>query len=245
MTKPIFTKILIANRGEIAIRLMRAVRELGAEAVAIYPADDRDSLHVQCADVAVQLPGEGVAAYLDAPSIVAAALRSGCAAVHPGYGFLSENSDFAHRCLEAGLVFVGPTPETLRMMGDKAQARAFAIAHDVPVMPGTTGATSLEEARAFAAHHGAVMVKALAGGGGRGMRAVTDSNDLAEAYERCRSEARAAFGNDAVYVERLALRPRHIEIQIIGDGTNVQHLGERDCSVQRRHQKLIEVAPSP
>ncbi len=245
MTKPVFDKILIANRGEIAIRLIRAARELGAGAVAIHPDDDRDALHVGAADAAVQLPGEGVAAYLDAPSIVAAALRSGCAAVHPGYGFLSENDDFAQRCIEAGLVFVGPSPETLRMMGDKAQARAFAIAHDVPVMPGTSGATSLEEARTFAIRHGAVMVKALAGGGGRGMRAVTNANDLAEAYARCQSEARAAFGNDAVYVERLALRPRHIEIQIVGDGHAVQHLGERDCSIQRRHQKLIEIAPSP
>lgn len=245
MAKPVFNKVLIANRGEIGVRLIRAVRELGAEAVAIYPADDRDALHVRSADAAVQLPGEGVPAYLDAPSIVAAALRSGCAAVHPGYGFLSENDAFAQRCIEAGLVFVGPSPETLRMMGDKAQARAFAIAHDVPVLPGTSGSTTLEDARAFAARHGAVMVKALAGGGGRGMRAVTDPNDLAEAYERCQSEARAAFGNDAVYVERLALRPRHIEIQIVGDGSTVQHLGERDCSIQRRHQKLIEIAPSP
>ena len=240
-----FNKILIANRGEIAVRLMRAVREAGVEAVAVYPVDDRDALHVQRADEAVELPGEGVAAYLDGAAIVEAAVKSGCSAVHPGYGFLSENDGFAQRCADAGLAFIGPAPETLRMMGDKAQARAFAIAQNVPVMPGTSGATSLDDARAFAARHGAVMVKALAGGGGRGMRAVIDPNDLAEAYERCRSEARAAFGNDAVYVERLALRPRHIEIQVVGDGRTVQHLGERDCSIQRRHQKLIEVAPSP
>ncbi|HXE21734.1 MAG TPA: carboxyl transferase domain-containing protein [Rhodoferax sp.] len=245
MRNPSFSRVLIANRGEIAVRLIRAVREAGPEAVAIHPADDRDSLHVRRADAAVQLPGEGVAAYLDAAAIVRAARKSGCGAVHPGYGFLSENADFAQLCADAGLMFIGPAPATLRVMGDKAQARAFATALKVPVMPGTSGPTTLEEARAFARKHGAVMVKALSGGGGRGMREVTDLNDLADAFERCRSEARAAFGNNAVYVERLALRPRHIEVQVIGDGRAVQHLGERDCSIQRRHQKLIEVAPSP
>lgn len=238
-------KVLIANRGEIAVRLIRAVRESGAQAVAVHPADDCDALHVQRADLAVQLPGEGVAAYLNMDAIIEAAVQTSCNAIHPGYGFLSENADFAQRCADAGLVFVGPTPDTLRMLGDKAQARAFAVSHGVAVLPGTTGATSLDEARAFAKQHGPIMVKALAGGGGRGMRAVTDLNDLAEAYERCRSEARAAFGNDAVYVERLALNPRHIEVQVVGDGVLVQHLGERDCSIQRRHQKLIELAPSP
>lgn len=237
--------MLIANRGEIAVRLIRAVREAGLQAVAVHPADDRDSLHVRRADAAVQLPGEGVAAYLDAAAIIEAARQSGCGAVHPGYGFLSENPDFAQLCADAGLLFIGPAPETLRVLGDKARARAFAAAQKVAVLPGTSGPTTPEEARAFAEKHGAVMVKALSGGGGRGMREVTDLNDLAQAFERCRSEARAAFGNDAVYVERLARRPRHIEIQVIGDGRAVQHLGERDCSIQRRHQKLIEVAPSP
>ena len=245
MESPSLSRVLIANRGEIAVRLIRAVREAGLEAVAVHPADDRDSLHVRRADAAVPLPGEGVAAYLDAAAIARAARQSGCGAVHPGYGFLSENADFAQLCADAGLVFIGPTPETLRVMGDKAQARAFAAAHKVAVLPGTSGPTTLEEARAFAGKHGAVMVKALSGGGGRGMLEVTDLNDLAEAFERCRSEARAAFGNDALYVERLAVRPRHIEVQVIGDGRAVQHLGERDCSIQRRHQKLIEVAPSP
>lgn len=240
-----FNKILVANRGEISVRLMRAVREMGAEAVAVYPADDRDALHVRRADEALELPGEGVTAYLDGAAIVEAAVKSGCTAVHPGYGFLSENDGFAQLCVDAGLMFIGPTPAILRMMGDKTQARAFAVAQNVPVMPGTSGATSLDEARQFAVQYGAVVVKALAGGGGRGMRVVTDPADMAEAYSRCRSEARAAFGNNAVYVERLALRPRHIEIQVIGDGRVMQHLGERNCSIQRYHQKLIEVAPSP
>lgn len=241
----LFKKILIANRGEIAVRLIRAIRESSAIAVAVYPADDRDALHVSRADGAHQLPGSGVSAYLDIDALIDLATKTKCEAVHPGYGFLSENADFARRCEDAGLVFIGPTPETLHMLGDKAQARAFAVRLEVPVMPGTNGATSLQQASAFAAEHGAVMIKALAGGGGRGMREVTDLKDLPEAYERCQSEARAAFGNEAVYVERLAIQPRHIEIQIAGDGTAVQHLWERDCSIQRRHQKLVEVAPSP
>ena len=238
-------KILVANRGEIAVRIQRAIHEAGAQAVAVYPADDRHSLHVQRADEAVPLPGSGTAAYLDVAAIVEAATSTACEAVHPGYGFLSENADLARCCAEAGLVFIGPSPETLEMLGDKARARAFAVEQDVPVMPGTAGATTLEQAQAFAAEHDAVMLKALAGGGGRGMRAVTDPQELAEAFQRCSSEARSAFGNDALYVERLARHPRHIEIQIIGDGQSVQHLGERDCSIQRRHQKLVEIAPSP
>tara|TARA_R110001606_G_scaffold238009_2_gene386040 strand:+ start:11911 stop:15165 length:3255 start_codon:yes stop_codon:yes gene_type:complete len=237
--------VLVANRGEIALRVIRAVHETGGRAVAVYPEDDRDSLHVRRADQAITLPGEGVAAYLDVAAIIDAAVASGCTSVHPGYGFLSENAELARGCERAGLVFIGPAPETLEMLGDKARARAFAVARGVPVLPGTDGPTTLAQARTFAAEHGAVMLKALAGGGGRGMRAVTDPHDLAEAFERCGSEARAAFGNDALYVERLARRPRHIEIQVVGDGHAVQHLGERDCSIQRRHQKLIEVAPSP
>lgn len=240
-----FDKVLIANRGEIAIRLIRAIREAGADAVAVYPEDDSSALHVQRADHSVLLPGVGVAAYLDSAGLIKAARDSGCSAVHPGYGFLSENANFAQRCKDAGLIFIGPDSGTLSMLGDKARARAFAAEQGVPIMPGTNGATNLAEAQAFAAKHGAVMVKALAGGGGRGMREVFDPEELPEAFKRCQSEARAAFGNDAVYVERLARQPRHIEIQIAGDGTSVQHLWERDCSVQRRHQKLIEVAPSP
>jgi len=240
-----FPKIFIANRGEIAVRVIRAAHELGIQAVVPYPQDDRQGLHVYRADAAVPLPGQGVGAYLDAAAIVCAARESGCTAVHPGYGFLSENADFARHCAEAGLVFVGPAVRTLEMLGDKASARAFAAAHGVPVLPGTAQATTLAQAAAFVAEHGAVMVKALAGGGGRGMCAVHDAQDLPAAFARCAAEARAAFGSDALYVERLALRPRHIEVQIIGDGRAVQHLGERDCSVQRRHQKLVEIAPSP
>lgn len=239
------SKLLIANRGEVAVRIARAAAELDIASVAVYPADDQDALHVRRAGEAVELPGEGVAAYLDVSAIVEAATATGCAAIHPGYGFLSENADLARCCEKAGLIFIGPTAETLEILGDKTRARAFAIKQDVPVLPGTAGPTSLSEVQAFAAEHGSVMLKALAGGGGRGMRAVIDARDLPEAFERCRSEARSAFGNDALYVERLIRQPRHIEIQVVGDGKAVQHLGERDCSIQRRHQKLIEVAPSP
>lgn len=243
--RPERTHVLVANRGEIAVRVIRAIQETGGRAVAVFPADDQSALHVQRADQAIELPGEGVAAYLDAAAIVAAATAAGCAAIHPGYGFLSENADFARRCAEADILFIGPAPDTLETLGDKARARAFAIEQGVPVLPGTGGSTTLSEAQAFAAEHGPVMLKALAGGGGRGMRAVTAPQDLEQAFERCQSEARAAFGDDALYVERLARRPRHIEIQVVGDGQAVQHLSERDCSIQRRHQKLIEVAPSP
>ena len=239
------TSVLVANRGEIAVRIIRAIHEMGGRAVAVFPEDDKDALHVHRADQAVALPGTGVAAYLDVGALIDAAVSSGCGAIHPGYGFLSENADFAHRCAEAGVVFVGPSADTLTMLGDKARARAFAVEQGVAVMPGTSGATTLAEAEAFADEHGAVMIKALAGGGGRGMRAVIDRGELPAAFERCRSEAGQAFGNDALYVERLARDPRHIEIQVVGDGVSVQHLGERDCSIQRRHQKLIEIAPSP
>jgi acetyl/propionyl-CoA carboxylase alpha subunit/acetyl-CoA carboxylase carboxyltransferase component len=237
--------VLVANRGEIGVRIIRAVHAVGGRAVAVCPADDRDSPHVGRADAVMVLPGAGVAAYIDAAAVVDAAVESGCAAIHPGYGFLSEDAEFARGCAEAGLVFVGPTPDTLEILGDKARARAFAAEHGVTVLPGTSGSTTLAEAEAFGADHGPVMLKALAGGGGRGMRAVINAHDLPEAFERCESEALRAFGNGALYVERLARNPRHIEIQIAGDGATVQHLGERDCSIQRRHQKLVEVAPSP
>ena len=180
--------------------------------------------------------------------ILAVALKSGCTAVHPGYGFLSESAVFSRRCAEEGLTFVGPSVEVLELFGDKAKARAFAMQCGVPVLPGTSGATSLEEAKAFFSSLGsnaAVMIKALAGGGGRGMRPVYSLADLDEAYERCVSEARASFGIGGVYVERLIQKPRHIEVQIVGDGVRVIHLGERECTLQRRNQKLIEVAPSP
>ncbi|MEM5432576.1 acetyl-CoA carboxylase family protein [Cupriavidus oxalaticus] len=242
-------RLLIANRGEIAIRIARAAAAMGMPSVAVYSEDDRDALHVRKADAAVALPGSGPRAYLDIDAVVDAARRAGCGMVHPGYGFLSENADFAQACLEAGLVFAGPAPDVLRLFGDKARARALAREHGVPVVPGTTGPTTLAQAHAFFSRldRGAgMMIKALAGGGGRGMRAVHDANAIDEAYARCVSEATAAFGNGAVYVERIVAAPRHVEIQVVADADGrVLTLGERECSLQRRHQKLVEVAPSP
>jgi acetyl/propionyl-CoA carboxylase alpha subunit/acetyl-CoA carboxylase carboxyltransferase component len=241
--------VLVANRGEIAVRIIRAVHESGGRSIAIHPADDADSLHVRRADLAVRIPGVGPAAYLDIDAIVRAALDSGATALHPGYGFLSENSGLARRCTEAGIVFVGPSAEVLDRFGDKARARAYARERQVPVLPGTHEPTTLDQVAAFAAEHGAVMIKALAGGGGRGLRAVDHPDhpdQLADAYAQASAEARTAFGDGAVYVEKLVPRPRHIEVQIVGDGTGaVVALGERDCGIQRRHQKLVEVAPSP
>ncbi|KWR87262.1 acetyl-CoA carboxylase family protein [Cupriavidus sp. IDO] len=241
-------KLLIANRGEIAIRIARAAAAMGMPSVALYSEDDRDALHVRKADEAVALPGAGPRAYLDIEQVVDAARRAGCELVHPGYGFLSENADFAQACLDAGLTFVGPAPDVLRLFGDKARARALALEHGVPVVPGTTGPTTLAVAHDYFAslQGGGMMIKALAGGGGRGMRAVHRAADIDEAYARCVSEATAAFGNGAVYVERIVTAPRHIEIQVIADAAGqVLTLGERECSLQRRHQKLVEVAPSP
>ncbi len=242
-------KLLIANRGEIAIRVLRAASELGIETVAVYSEDDARSLHVVRADEARPLRGVGPAAYLDAGQIVAVAAETGCDAVHPGYGFLAENAAFARRCAEAGITFVGPSPEVLELCGDKAQARALAERCGVPVLPGTSGPTTMEEAKQFLASLGdgaSIMIKALAGGGGRGMRPVHDPDKLEAAFERCRSEARAAFGNGDLYVERVVPRARHLEVQVIGDGSGaVSHLWERECTLQRRHQKLVEVAPGP
>jgi len=241
--------LLIANRGEVAIRVMRAAAELGIRTTAVFSEDDDRSLHVRRADVARPLRGAGARAYLDAEQILALAAREGCDAIHPGYGFLSESAAFARRCDDAGIRFVGPRPDTLELCGDKAQARALAERCGVPILPGTSGPTRLEKARDFFAALGggaAVMIKAVAGGGGRGMRAVHHPDELSEAFERCRSEAEAAFGNGDLYLERLLPRARHIEVQIIGDGTGqVSHLWERECTLQRRHQKLLEVAPSP
>ena len=240
--------LLIANRGEIAIRIARAAAELGLRTVAVCPADDAQSLHTKAADLVFSLAGMGAAAYLDTNAMIAAAKAEGCEAIHPGYGFLSENVDFAKRCADEGLIFIGPTPEMLGLFGNKAEARAHARRLGVPLLPGTSGAATLEEAAAFfkaLGPDGAVMVKAIAGGGGRGMRPVYDVSELEEAYHRCRSEALAAFGNGDLFVEKLILRPRHVEVQIVGDGKQVIHLGERDCTMQRRNQKLIEVAPCP
>ena len=242
------TRLLIANRGEIAIRIGRAAADLGLRSVAVHSRDDARSLHVRAADEVRELPGQGAAAYLDADAVIAAAKASGCDAVHPGYGFLSERADFARCCAKAGLIFVGPTPEHLELFGDKARARTAAVAADVPVIHGMDRAVSLREAQAFFAslRGGAMIIKAIAGGGGRGTRAVFSEAEIDPTYQRCRSEAEAAFGCGDVYVEQYIPRARHIEVQIIGDlsGT-VTHLGERECSIQRRFQKIIEVAPAP
>ncbi len=241
--------LLIANRGEIAIRIMRAAAELGIRTVAVFSEDDARSLHTRKADEARALAGAGAAAYLDVEQIVAIAKGAGCDAIHPGYGFLSENAGFARRAAEEGIKFVGPRPEVLELFGDKVRARALAERVGVPLLLGTASATSLSEAREFLAslgEGGAMMVKAVAGGGGRGMRAVYRVDELDEAYRRCQSEARTAFGNADVYVERLMPRARHLEVQIAGDGSgSVCQLWERECTIQRRNQKLVEIAPSP
>jgi acetyl/propionyl-CoA carboxylase alpha subunit len=242
------TRLLIANRGEIAIRIARAVADMGIRSVAVHSRDDACSLHVRAADEVRELPGQGVAAYLDADAIIAAAKASGCDAVHPGYGFLAERADFARHCATEGLIFVGPAPAHLELFGDKTRARAAAVAADVPVVRGMDRAVSLNEAQVFFAslRGGAMIIKAVAGGGGRGTRAVWSEAEIEPAYQRCCSEADAAFGSGDVYVEQYIQRARHIEVQILGDlsGT-VTHLGERECSVQRRFQKMIEVAPAP
>jgi acetyl/propionyl-CoA carboxylase alpha subunit/acetyl-CoA carboxylase carboxyltransferase component len=243
-----FKSLLIANRGEIAIRIARAAAEMDLHTVAIYAEDDSESLHVRKSDTAIALRGRGASAYLDAGQIIAIAQAQGCDAIHPGYGFLSENADFARRCQTVGIVFVGPDADVLDTFGDKASARRLARQHNIPLGQGTNESTSLDQARQFFQDQGpggAVMLKALAGGGGRGMRAVYSLDELDEAYSRCTSEARAAFGTGELYVERLIRNARHIEVQIIGDGNAVSHVWERECTLQRRNQKLLEVAPSP
>ncbi len=241
--------LLIANRGEIAIRIARSAADLGLRSVAVYAEDDALSLHIKQCDQALALRGVGPAPYLDMDQLIDVALQAGCDAVHPGYGFLSENAVFAERCAAAGLVFVGPDPAALAAFGDKARARALAQQCGVPVLAGTAQATSLAEAQAFFAGlgpGGGMMIKAIAGGGGRGMRAVTQADQIASAWALCRSEALKAFGVADVYVERLFQRARHIEVQIVGDGQGgVVHLWERECSLQRQRQKLIEIAPAP
>ena len=244
-----FSRVLIANRGEIALRIMRTARRLGLGVIAVYSDADCDARHVREADAAVRI-GEALPAqsYLNIDAIIAAAKASGADAVHPGYGFLAENEDFATACREAGLVFVGPSPEAIKAMGNKAGAKAIMASAGVPCVPGYQGedqsdATMLREARRIGFP---VMIKAVAGGGGRGMRLVADEAAFADALRSARSEAKAAFGDTTVILERAIENPRHIEIQVFGDSHgNAIHLGERDCSVQRRHQKLIEEAPSP
>ena len=244
-----FRKLLIANRGEIAIRVARAAADAGIATVAIFPADDALSLHVRVADEASEIPGRGARAYLDIDNVVKAAKAAGCDAVHPGYGFLSENAEFARRCEAEGITFIGPSAAALDLFGDKSAARLLAKRCGLPVITGTSGSSTLDEIKAFFASLGenaAIVIKAIAGGGGRGMRVVEKAADLAEAYARCQSEAKAAFGSDGVYAERLIRQARHIEVQIIGDRHGaISHLWERECTIQRRHQKLIEVAPSP
>jgi acetyl-CoA carboxylase biotin carboxylase subunit len=245
----LFDKVLIANRGEIAIRVIRACRELGVGTVAVYSEADRDSLHVRYADEAVCIgPPPASASYLSQPALIAAALTHGAQAIHPGYGFLAENAGFSRLCAQHGITFIGPRPESIELMGDKATARATMTAAGVPVTPGSDGVIqSVGEAEDVARRVGLpVMIKATAGGGGKGIRIVHDADALAAAVRQAQAEAQAAFGNGAVYVERYIEAPRHIEIQVLADAHgNVVHLGERDCSVQRRHQKLIEESPSP
>ncbi len=243
------TSLLIANRGEIAIRIIRGAAEMGLRTVAIHSEDDAESLHVRKADEARALTGVGAAAYLDIEQIIGVAKAAGCDAIHPGYGFLSENALFAARCAEEGITFVGPRAEILELFGDKVKARALAEHAGVPVLKGTGGPVDGESARAFLAAlgaGGAVMLKAVAGGGGRGTRAVHTADEIADALARCQSEAQAAFGNGQVYAEQLVYPARHIEVQVIGDGSGaISHLWERECSIQRRYQKIVEVAPSP
>src|SRR2546422_2497890 len=244
-----FARLLIANRGEIAIRIARTAADLGIETVGVFAEDDATSLHRRHVDTARALRGSGPRAYLDIEQLLAVARDAACDAVHPGYGFLSEQATFARRCAEAGFVFVGPRPETLELLGDKVAARALAERCGVEVPRGTKAAVNLDEARAFLAALApgtAVMVKAVAGGGGRGLRVVRRPQELEAAWARCRSEAQAAVANDALYGEGPLPRARHAEGHVVGDGTGaVSHLGERDCSLQRRHQKLVEVAPAP
>jgi acetyl-CoA carboxylase biotin carboxylase subunit len=245
----VFDRILIANRGEVALRVIRAAREMGVETVAVYSEADRDSLHTRMADVAVCVgPAQSTLSYLNMPNIISAALTTGAQAVHPGYGFLAENAAFARACIDSGLAFIGPTPEAIERMGDKSVARETAAAAGVPTVPGSPGPVDTpEEALEFANEVGfPVLIKASAGGGGKGMRVAVDADELHANFHAAKAEAAAAFGNDTVYLEKYLTRPRHVEIQVLADTHgNAVYLFERDCSIQRRHQKLIEEAPSP
>ncbi|MEV5646903.1 carboxyl transferase domain-containing protein [Nocardia sp. NPDC052254] len=240
-------QVVVANRGEVAVRVVRAARERGCPTLVLSTGDEPDAMAVRLADRAHRLPGHGAAAYLDIDAVIAAASTAGVGALlHPGYGFLSESADFATACADAGLVFVGPAPQVLRTFGDKVAARDAAARAGLASIPATPGAAGPEQIEALLAEHpGGVMIKATAGGGGRGMRIVHTRADLAEAYAQCRAEARAGFGDDTVYAEALIDRARHIEVQIAADGVRAMALGDRDCSVQRRRQKLVEIAPAP
>jgi acetyl-CoA carboxylase, biotin carboxylase subunit len=246
--RPVFRRVLIANRGEVAVRIVRACHELGIEAVAVYSTADRDSLHVRLADDAVQVgPPAAAQSYLNIPSLVAAATTTGCEAVHPGWGFLAENAEFAAACEDNDLAFIGPRPESIDVMGDKVRAKEAAAGAGLPLVPGSSGAATFDEARALAADLGfPLLLKAAAGGGGRGMRLVDGADELEVAFRTAAAEAEAAFSDGSLYVERAMVGARHVEIQVLGDGEGaVLTLGERDCSIQRRHQKLVEEGPSP
>ena len=244
-----FKKILIANRGEIALRVIRTCKEMGVKTVAVYSTADKESLHVRFADEAVCIgPPAGKDSYLNIPNIIAAAEITNADAIHPGYGFLSENAEFSRICQEYNIKFIGPSPEMIESMGDKATAKATMIKAGVPVVPGSEGLlTGMEAARKTALQIGyPVIIKATAGGGGRGMRIVKAETELEKLWNDARQEAENAFGNGGLYMEKFVEEPRHIEIQIVGDGKGkVSHLSERDCSIQRRHQKLVEESPSP
>lgn len=244
-----FTKVLVANRGEIALRIIRACQELDIKTVAVYSTADKNSLHVQMADEAVCIGGaQANQSYLNMSNIIAAAKNTAAEAIHPGYGFLAENAKFASLCEENQIKFIGPKAEVIDMMGDKVKARKVVQKANVPLVPGSTGAiNSITEAREVSNKIGyPVMIKASAGGGGRGMRLAQNPKDLEEALNTAKAEAEAAFGNGEVYIEKYIEEPRHIEIQVLGDEYgNIIHLGERDCSIQRRNQKLLEEAPSP
>lgn len=244
-----FKKILIANRGEIALRVIRACHELDIRTVAVYSEADEESLHVRFSDEDICIgPPPASKSYLDIPRIISAAEITGAEAIHPGYGFLAENAEFSEICRSSGLVFIGPTPEQIRTMGDKATARRTVMEVGVPTVPGTEGEIhDLEEALAAAREIGfPVMIKATAGGGGKGMRVAPEEATFEKLFRQARNEAEAAFGDPGVYLERFLIRPRHVEFQVFGDSLGqIVHLGERDCSIQRRHQKLIEESPSP
>jgi acetyl-CoA carboxylase biotin carboxylase subunit len=241
-------KVLVANRGEIALRVIRACRDLGLESVAVYSTADQDALHVRTADAAVCIgPPHARESYLDVEAILRAARQTGADAIHPGYGFLPENAAFAAACLDAGLVFVGPRPEAIAAMGDKAEARRIAASAGVPTIPGTDGTATVEEATAASAEIGyPVLVKAAAGGGGRGIRLARDQDELVRIVGEAAMEAGAAFGDDSLYVEKQLVGARHVEVQVLGDSHGrLVHLYERECSLQRRRQKLIEECPAP
>jgi acetyl-CoA carboxylase biotin carboxylase subunit len=241
-------RVLVANRGEVAVRVIRAVHEFGAEAVAVYSTADEHALHVRLADRAVRIgPPAAAESYLRIPSLVAAATTTGCDAVHPGWGFVAENPAFARACEDNDLVFVGPTPDVMARMGDKAQAKRELAGAGVPLVPGTDGSTSVEEARRAANQLGfPVLLKAAAGGGGKGMRRVQSAEELEDAFGAAAAEAQAAFGDPSLYVEKVLATARHVEVQVLADTRGgILTVGERECSVQRRHQKLIEESPSP